>query len=414
MQPALPIPPPLRGAEIGSFTHDTVVRRLPEIGRRILAENDFPPEIVERLEALIHDIPDAFIRPLVDETAPDAAGWQRYVEQYIAPYREQNWLQVPWFFAETYFYRRILEATGYFQTGPGEGVDPFAWQKQQGLAEGRAAGQILSVQLQQALQRLHEQPEMLARLFHVALWGNQADLSLWPAGSAGPSQGLAEAERQRYLLVDDAPAAARYLAELPPHIVQVDVLADNAGFELVCDLGLVDFLLSGSLAETVNLRLKAHPTFVSDALPADVHQAILFLAGDDEPAGRALAGRLQDHLAAGRLALPTDFFWTSPLSGWEMPPALHQELGRASLVISKGDANYRRLLGDRHWPFTTPLAAILAYFPTSLLALRTLKSEVAAGLAPDQPATLAQTDPHWLTNGRWGVVQFVQPLEPVS
>jgi hypothetical protein len=35
-----------------------------------------------------------------------------------------------------------------------------------------------------------------------------------------------------------------------------------------------------------------------------------------------------------------------------------------------------------------------------------LKSEVACGLAPEQPAALRQKDPQWLIDGRWGVIQF--------
>jgi hypothetical protein len=64
-------------------------------------------------------------------------------------------------------------------------------------------------------------------------------------------------------------------------------------------------------------------------------------------------------------------------------------------------------LGDRHWSYTTPLADICSYLPTPLVALRTLKSEVAAGLEPEQIQYLTAQDPHWLTNGKRGVIQFV-------
>jgi hypothetical protein len=77
-------------------------------------------------------------------------------------------------------------------------------------------------------------------------------------------------------------------------------------------------------------------------------------------------------------------------------------------LINKGDANYRRLLGDRHWPYTTPLADILCYLPAPLAALRVFKSEVAAGLKPGQPESLDRADPGWKTNGKWGVLQFVK------
>lgn len=91
---------------------------------------------------------------------------------------------------------------------------------------------------------------------------------------------------------------------------------------------------------------------------------------------------------------------------WDAPVDLANDLQAAHLVISKGDANYRRLLGDRHWVFDDSFADIVAYFPAPLLALRTLKSEIVAGLPPDQIAAMPQRDPDWLINGRWGLIQF--------
>ncbi|MCZ7669259.1 MAG: damage-control phosphatase ARMT1 family protein [Chloroflexi bacterium] len=67
----------------------------------------------------------------------------------------------------------------------------------------------------------------------------------------------------------------------PPHN-RIDLIADNAGFELAADLCLVDYLLKSETAVTVHLHLKAHPTFVSDALIKDVEATITFLAGDED------------------------------------------------------------------------------------------------------------------------------------
>jgi hypothetical protein len=90
-----------------------------------------------------------------------------------------------------------------------------------------------------------------------------------------------------------------------------------------------------------------------------------------------------------------------------MPDDLCADLAQAQLVVAKGDANYRRLLGDLHWPYTTPFADIVSYLPTALVALRTFKSEVAAGLEPEQIKILEEQDSNWLTNGKRGVIQFV-------
>jgi hypothetical protein len=51
---------------------------------------------------------------------------------------------------------------------------------------------------------------------------------------------------------------------------------------------------------------------------------------------------------------------------------------------------------------------VVDYLPFPILALRTLKSEVAVGLSAGQPAELTRVDRDWLTDGRWGVMQFYQ------
>ena len=48
-------------------------------------------------------------------------------------------------------------------------------------------------------------------------------------------------------------------------------------------------------------------------------------------------------------------------------------------MVTKGDANYRRLLDDRHWPHDTDFAELMSYWPTSVAALRTCKSGVLVG-----------------------------------
>ncbi len=395
----LPLPEPLRGGETGTFAHHSVVVRLPDIARRTLAENDFPPPVVARLQSLIAEIPDAPLRPLTD-SAPDAALWA----EYLAPHAGQNWLQVPWFLAEFYFYRRVLEATGYFSPGAARHADPFARQKERGLETTVDAIAALCREVRRRLDAPTRREAALVALLKANLWGNRADLSLWPAGETKTAP-AAEAESDARLLVDDSRRAARYLlrSAAPP---RVDVLVDNAGFELVSDLALADFLLSTGIAAAVHFHLKPQPTFVSDALAKDVRQTVAFLARLPHADARDAGQRLQAHLSAGRLRLREHPFWVSPLPGWEMPPDLRDDLRASRLVIAKGDAHYRRLLGDRHWPFTTPFEDVTGYFPAPLVALRTLKSEVAAGLSPARIQTAQRKDPHWLTDGRWGVIQM--------
>ncbi|HZD58179.1 MAG TPA: damage-control phosphatase ARMT1 family protein [Anaerolineales bacterium] len=401
--PKRPIPEPLRGSEIGTFAHNTVAVRIPNIGRRILAENDFSPEIMARLQALIGDIPYGRICPLRDPTAPDSGDWARYVEPYV----DQNWLQVPWFFAETYFYRRVLETTGYFRPGAGHGVDPYGRQKREGLESSQEAILAVAAHVNALLSRDESKPEDLSRLLKMNLWGNQADLSLWPAGHGeGPGHADDQA-RDAHLLADDSQRAGELLGASQGQRSRVDFILDNAGLELVNDLALADYLLGSQTAGRVRFHLKSHPTFVSDAMIEDVEQTVAFLLVAPNAEGRSFGQRLRDHLEEGRLQLEDSFFWTSPLALWEMPAQLRSVLGSAYLIVNKGDANYRRSLGDRHWPYTTPVAEALRYLPAPWVALRVAKSEVAIGLSLEQTRELDRIDPAWKVDGRWGMIQLV-------
>jgi hypothetical protein len=400
--PRPPIPGPTLGSEMGSFAHHTVTVRMPGIARRLLADNDFSPGIARRVEALIGELPDGPIRPIQDDSAPDISDWQGYT----APHLGKTWLEVPWFFAEHYFYRRILEATGYFHTGAGLGIDPFAAEKERGLQASLAATQALAAQVENWRWSAHRTQEAVSRLLQAALWGNQGDLSMWPVDKNDRPQHQDASHQDAHLVTDQTAAILATLFNRADRLEQVDLILDNAGFELVCDLLLAEALLSNQLVNSVHLHLKAHPTFVSDATTADVQRTLGFLSGDAHPSLQRLSPNLNDHLESGRLRLFDPFFWNSPLDFWEMPLEIRRGLARAALVISKGDANYRRLLGDRHWPFSTSLKDVLRYFPAPLALLRVLKSETVIGLEPTQPDVLIQQDSGWMTDGRWGLIQF--------
>ena len=74
---------------------------------------------------------------------------------------------------------------------------------------------------------------------------------------------------------------------------------------------------------------------------------------------------------------------------------------------SAGDANYRRLLGDRLWDLTAPFQDVVGcYFPCPVCALRTLKAELGCGMGAEQVEKAKALDDAWMTNGRFGVVQF--------
>ncbi len=118
--------------------------------------------------------------------------------------------------------------------------------------------------------------------------------------------------------------------------------------------------------------------------------------------GRTLWAALTD----GRLTVRAHPFSGGPLPYAEMPGDLREELGAATLTVLKGDLNYRRLVGDRLWPPTTPFADVTAYFPGPVAALRTLKSDVITGLSDRTEAALVAAEGQkWRTGGTHALIQ---------
>lgn len=406
--PLTPLPEPLSGSVLGSFAHYTVTKRLPKILQQTLADNEFPPLIMQKLERLIEEIPSTPLKEIEDPGSPDVHEWRRYVKPYLG----KNWLQVPWFFVEMYFYRRILAAIGFHQSGVFSGYDPFIKQKQHALESASDSIGYLGEQLAQALVSWQsdsgDQHADLKQLLMQNVWGNQADLSMWSADENRPNH-QDTADQRIHLLVDDTDLVSDYLDSIQNGPIRIDFVLDNYGPELIHDLALADYLLSTKAVSRICFHAKPTPHYVSDAMIKDVHSTIVHLSESQEKSVREISKRVNEHLGAGRLDLKEDYYWTSPCFFWEMPEHLRLEFNQSDLVISKGDANYRRLAGDRNWPPTTPFEEVMRYFPSPLLAMRVNKAELALGMSPDQVKMLDDQDPDWRFNGNWAVIQFHNP-----
>ena len=394
-------PPPLMTSEPGSFARSTIVDRKPQIIRQVIEENGYPLEIVQALQMFRDEIAEQPMQPLI-ESAPDVDGWNAELRRYEG----KSWLEVPWYWAEVFFYRKLLEAVRYFQPGLWRERDPFGSLKRRQEAEALARFAEGWSQLDTAAPHLNE-AQIFEALLHSALWGNRADLSNFTVRELAQA-GLATQAERHNLLIDDTQAVE---ALLSAGVARVDFICDNVGLDLLFDLALADFLLGRGWAQQVTLHLKNQPFFVSDAMPADATLAINALATAAPAAEQALGRRLRAHVENGHLRLATDPFWTGFLMFRDMPPHLRGELAQAALVVVKGDVNYRRLLDDRHWPHTTRMEDVTAYFPAPFVALRTLKGEIMVGLEPGQAERLSVEDPAWLINGKRGVIHLVTPKE---
>lgn len=384
------LPPFLMTSEEGSFARETIKERKPLIIDQILSHFDYTPQIRESLKDFKGELTHGFIKPLTEQTA-DRIFW----EQDLQPWKGKTWLEIPWFLAETYFYRHVLEIVQYFQSGPWQGHDPYKLLKHQEII--KALPVFTEIYQPRDFQKTLDH---FRSACYQALWGNRGDLS---------NLHVFETEmgsQPENLVLDHSKAAFAFLKSKPAKIAY---FLDNTGKELLFDLAFVDYLLKANLAESITCYLKNQPFFVSDAMPKDLNKSLRALQASHSEESCELAGRIEKYIGKGLITLKAPPFLTTGRMYRQLPEVLRQQLASHDLVLLKGDVNYRRLFGDRHWPPTTPISTAGEYFPTSVLSLRTLKAEIILGLPDRTLAKIwAEEDPKWLINGKRGMVTFLQ------
>jgi hypothetical protein len=385
----------------GSLPWHVWHERHPALFTKLKDAHPYPPSVRTALDELLDETLTGTIQPL--------PGWY---DEYVG----RRWLDVPFLWAESFFYRRLLAAVGYFSAasgpaspGPRSAGSAATRATREGGASGgpeaRASGASAVKQspwagfdLFAAFKDADLADAPLADLpsldplglLLASLWGNQADLGFQIGAAIGPAA---------HLVVDDTAEALSALTGA----ARVGLVADNAGKELLADLGLVDHLLGDSGTE-VTLYLKPHPYYVSDATTADLVKCLRALTAAGGPAA-AIASRLHAAAAQGRLRVATDPFFCAPLPFHQAPPDLFDP---ADVLIFKGDLNYRRLVGDNRWPASTPFASTLPPLDSTVIALRTLKSDVLVGV-DDSVVESLSGEKDWRTNGRYGSVQVFTP-----
>ena len=385
-------PPYLMTSDKGSFAEKTIAERKPSIIKQILLDFDYTPTIRKSLLDYKNEIAEGLIKPL-RENASDKEIWDRELK----PWKGKTWFEVPWLLAEAYFYRRVLETTHYFQPGPYQGSDPFQRLKTKEMLDGLVVFEELYPHLTELASL-----EGFKAFCIKALWGNRGDLS-HTEDSLDPSMET----QSHHIILDDTNMAYQYLTAKQP--VSVAYFFDNVGKELFFDIALIDFLLNSGLAVTVSCFLKNQPFFVSDAMPKDFFKTIELMRVSEDMSIQRLSERIQKHLRSEHLTIEAPPFMTQPQMYHELPEVLREQVATHDIAILKGDVNYRRLMGDRHWPPKTPVEVAGGYFPTTFMSLRTLKAEMVVGLTDAiLDKVKSESDPDWLINGQRGVITFLQ------
>lgn len=221
---------------------------------------------------------------------------------------------------------------------------------------------------------------LFTEMCEICLWGNATDLSLLTNLSYDDIQKLqgskARKAAEKNIVANEFNAAFDTLKKAQKSDSKerrVDVVLDNAGFELYVDLILAGYLVQTGLATSVVLHPKNIPWFVSDVVPKDFADLLGALVNakkfyetpseEEQDKGitpQSLSDQEQTNLnalfsnwsnlyAEGKFVLRPNRFWTEGGSYWRLPktaPSLFEDLKESELVIFKGDLNYRKLTGD--------------------------------------------------------------------
>ncbi|KAF1995111.1 DUF89-domain-containing protein [Amniculicola lignicola CBS 123094] len=419
--------------------------------------------IVADLAKLKYDVQhDREITPLPNDGESDVAGYNKEIEALGNP----KWHKVPWLFSECYLYRRM---SSIFQlSNKWKSYDLFSRQKMSTFKSSRPAvielanrykDIVTQLESKHTLKGVNTQEELEAaekilfmEMCEICLWGNATDLSLLTNLSYEDIQKLQGSEArkasEKNIVVNDLGKAFEVLTAAQKSGQKerrVDIVLDNAGFELFVDLILAGYLLAAGLATTIVLHPKSIPWFVSDVLPKDFGDLLNALvdpqafysaiSDEDKLAGKTATPLSESEVsdlkflfqhwssiyAEGQLVLRPNRFWTEGGSYWRLPKTavdLYEDLKESELVIFKGDLNYRKLTADAEWPATTPFTeAIGPMGPKSgvrVLALRTCKADVVVGLPEGEDERLKAIEGgggdsgarKWAWSGKWAVVQF--------
>lgn len=363
-------PPRLTTEEPDSFAAFSLEKRLPVILGKLIDNADTP--VLHALQQLATEMREGKITTL----PPVIFGT---LDQIIKPYSGRRWANMPFLTVELYFYARILLAFGHSTATP---ADPF-----------QPAKEAANLQAIESLATLAEycDPDCdIHKLLRRSVIGNTADLS----------QHIIPKADQVSLLVDESDTATKLIAS---GMQRIDLVFDNAGMDVLTDLLLIRRI--SSYCSHIVAHVRPYPMFISDMTMINMKSLIEKLGISSIPAARKLGEDITQLLRQNQLTLRTSPALGLPASFYADETLTRETFENAELVIFKGDLNYRYFAGDRRWPHTTEKDYFLQRFGRSALFLRTLKSEVLAGLTPEVAAKTTALQPDWLTCGHYGIIQ---------
>jgi len=112
---------PINASDKFSFAAFTIQKRFPVIIDKIIEDNDYSISVTNSLQELKYEVQNKNICHSI-KAGNDKDDWNEWIKTHLG----HSWFEVPFYFAEAYFYRLILDIVDFQASG----LDPFAPQKQ--------------------------------------------------------------------------------------------------------------------------------------------------------------------------------------------------------------------------------------------------------------------------------------------
>lgn len=397
--------------------------------------------IVEGIELLLREIEEGVsIRKFTESEVALIPSLQSYNDILATMKEKPTWLAGPWLFTECYLYR-VLDTVVKSQSKWVD-FDIFEVLKRDTFKSSKFGIYELAIRYKKLSEELKKTPqvetEKLRILFEefvdISLWGNATDLSLLANATLEDIQSRqgkeAREKSAENIIANDLPEAWSRLVAVPFEERRVDFVLDNAGFEFYTDLSLSLFLLDAKLVKTVVFHCKTRPWMVSDTMVKDYKLFLQDMRNSDwfpdhQEELEYFVSSIEYYHSTKQFQLVDSEFWTSALDYSYLSPhetkyggaELYNYFQESTLVIVKGDLNYRKLTGDRMWPKTTPFVNAIDQLATSnihVLALRTCKADVCVGLPDGSEEKLIEfwkqqgndVGELWCSSGKWAVISY--------
>ncbi|XP_067938797.1 damage-control phosphatase ARMT1-like isoform X2 [Watersipora subatra] len=362
----------------------------------------------------------------LEDNLPDSKLWNSFLDELYKCEDSPRWFLTPWLYIECLMYRQIVSAL--HQSKLLSIFDPFAGGKKASWKNSEDAIHsvlgFLNKQTCSPPADIENVKSLVRQFLELSLWGNKCDLSISSgqdnSQTSNPLKQIGQLDE--FLLVDDYECLWSQLLQLREkhggcNSVRIDIILDNAGFELLSDLCLAEVLLTVGMASQIMFHIKSYPWFVSDTTEDDVKYCLSKLQQSDMMLERCQGNAWAARVNEGSFVFRKDEYWTLPhdyAAMREKCPKLYTLLSDSDLLIFKGDLNYRKLLGDREWPCEATFdEALLAFNPAPMLSLRTLKAELCVGLEIGMMEKLTKQDKEWMVSGKYAVIQFTDTVLPL-